>query len=155
MNATKYLHFIYFVSDQFSVNNGSHIQPEDEESMYEIPQIKRNLSDSGYEKAVDTATLSKNGDSPATSESMSTTPAVGQPPPLPPRRERTASDAASRSSIASMLDEKFKENGLKLEQQNSTSSAGEKQFDSKSEKSSDDLLEEFTGLYYIQEHSAI
>ena len=142
--------FYYSFSNLFcSTNDGSHIQPEDEDSMYEIPQIKRSLSDSGYEKAIDAATLSKTKESPASVEPTFTIPAVPQPPPLPPRRERTASDAASRSSIASLLGEKMQESGLKLDQQNSVSSVVDKQFDNKSIKSSDDPLEEYTGLCWL------
>ena len=116
--------------------------------MYEIPQIKRNLSDSGYEKAIDPTALAKICESPTSEESMPP-PAVPQPPPLPPRRERTSSDAASRSSIASMLEEKLVANGLKPEQQFSTSSNEERKSDtiSRSEKSTDDLLGENTGIF--------
>ena len=111
--------------------------------MYEIPKIKRNLSDSGYEKAVDCTSLSNICESTHSDTEAIHTPTVSQPPPLPPRRERTSSNAASRNSITSILEEKLGELNLKPEQQFTTSSNEGKQ----SEKLSDELLEDFTGMY--------
>ncbi|WAR13746.1 hypothetical protein MAR_003851 [Mya arenaria] len=57
--------------------------------------------DSGYEKAKDMSPLSKS----TSSEEQAQVFGIPKPPPLPPRRDRASSDAASRSSIGSILDE--------------------------------------------------
>ena len=130
-----------------SGNDGSQCQIEDEDSMYEIPKIKRNLSDSGYEKAVDRSSLSNICESTHSDTEVPHAPAVPQPPPLPPRRERTSSNAASRSSIASILEEKLADLNLnpKLDQETALSHGG-KQTDSKSEKMTDGVLDDYAGI---------
>ena len=121
--------------------------------MYEIPKIKRNLSDSGYEKAVDRTSLPNICESTHSDTEIIHTPAVPQPPPLPPRRERTSSNAASRSSIASILEEKLAELNLMPDQDVTALSNGGKQTDSKSEKLSDDVVDDYTGIKHAQEFS--
>lgn len=66
------------------------------------------------------------------------------PPPLPPRGERTASDAASRSSIGSILEDCLSDtqvNRSKLNRESSVPARLEKTADSRSERSSDDILD--------------
>ena len=65
------------------------------------------------------------------------------PPPLPPRRERATSDAASRSSIGSLLEDKMLELNQKLVQE--SHNLGEKLQDNRSERLCDDILDEGTG----------
>ncbi|KAK3603514.1 hypothetical protein CHS0354_030373 [Potamilus streckersoni] len=78
-------------------------ETEEEESMYEIPVLKNTSGDSGYEKTIDISHASN-----TSSEDLPNSPILPKtkPPPLPPRRERVASDATSRGSGNSVSDEK-------------------------------------------------
>ncbi|XP_060580205.1 uncharacterized protein LOC132736992 [Ruditapes philippinarum] len=135
------------VYDDIDTTDGSldEIKPskvEDEESMYEIPQLQRTLSDSGYEKALELSPLSK---STSSEEQLSGQSGPPMPPPLPPRGERTGSDAASRSSIGSLLEERISDTPVfrtKLNRESSVPARLENSADTRSEKSSDDFLDE-------------
>ena len=66
------------------------------------------------------------------------------PPPLPPRGERTGSDAASRSSIGSLLEERLSDTPIfrtKLNRESSVPARLENTADTRSDKSSDDFLD--------------
>ncbi|XP_052227306.1 uncharacterized protein LOC127842029 isoform X2 [Dreissena polymorpha] len=71
---------------------------EDEESVYEIPKLRKTTSDSGYEKAKEVA---------ASYDEQPVILSAGtpRPPPLPPRKERQRFDFRIRSSSTSLLDD--------------------------------------------------
>ncbi|XP_052820886.1 uncharacterized protein LOC128246628 [Mya arenaria] len=89
------------VATDLSEVKGSKSPDDDDDDVYEVPQLRRYNSDSGYEKAKDMSPLSKS----TSSEEQAQVFGIPKPPPLPPRRDRASSDAASRSSIGSILDE--------------------------------------------------
>lgn len=93
------------------LDNSNELKPippenaDQEESMYEIPQLHRTPEDAGYDKAMESPLPP---DKPVVIVEQPSTPglSVPVPPPLPPRfRDRCTSESASRSSIGSLLDE--------------------------------------------------
>ncbi|KAL3861433.1 hypothetical protein ACJMK2_007467 [Sinanodonta woodiana] len=140
---------VYDDIDNTENSNTNVEETEEEESMYEIPVLKNTSGDSGYEKTIDISHASG-----TSSEDVTTSPLLPKtkPPPLPPRRDRVASDAASRGSVNSFTEEKSPE--LPTTQQylllgTELSSATEKSLtdrqDDHSEKSgqTDDLSDDF------------
>ncbi|XP_021372827.1 uncharacterized protein LOC110462913 isoform X2 [Mizuhopecten yessoensis] len=112
----------------------------DETNLYEIPVLKRlPFQDENTDGKSDRDVLvDSTATEPSHVEKSDVMPPPPLPPPLPPRRERAVSDAQSRSSVGSILEDKPPD---LPERPNLPSKSGILKHDSKSEKSLDTMDE--------------